>query len=247
MSNETIKVNRAKPKALPTITAPEYKTTLPFCEKTIKFRPFLVKEEKLFLIATEENDKAQILNTITKVLDDCTFNKLDIENMASVDIEWLLLQLRAKSKGDEIEVSLTCQDEDCKTKMEQIIRVSDIKTTPFDKSKFLVPITEDIAVKIKAPTMKTVERATDSEDTLKMLISSVESIVRGDDVWLASDYEYSELESFFDTLNDEQLQKIVEPLKQLPKVVLDVKYTCPACKKENVLRLEGLENFFTIL
>ena len=225
--------------------------TIPSTGQEIKYRPFVVREEKVLLTAIESDDAQQISNAMRDIVEVCTFKEVDVKSLAMFDLELIFLKLRAASVGENAEVGLTCSNEECKHQNAVKINLAEVELKGDPKASAVVQITDTVGVSLKYPTVLKVE------DTLKaskpeagidiaiaMIAASIESIHDADSVYPASESTAQELVDFIESLNKEQFTKVQEFFDNFPKLKEDVEFTCEKCKTVNNVTLEGLNDFF---
>lgn len=237
--------------ALPQLNLIKYDMTIPSTGQEIKYRPFVVREEKVLLTAIESDDAQQISNAMRDIVEVCTFKEVDVKALAMFDLELIFLKLRAASVGENAEVALTCSNEECKHQNPVKINLAGVELKGDPKASAVVQITDTVGVSLKYPTVLKVE------DTLKaskpeagidiaiaMIAASIESIHDADSVYPASESTAQELVDFIESLNKEQFTKVQEFFDNFPKLKEDVEFTCEKCKTVNNVTLEGLNDFF---
>ena len=237
--------------ALPQLNLIKYDMTIPSTGQEIKYRPFVVREEKVLLTAIESDDAQQISNAMRDIVEVCTFKEVDVKALAMFDLELIFLKLRAASVGENAEVALTCSNEECKHQNPVKINLAGVELKGDPKASAVVQITDTVGVSLKYPTVLKVE------DTLKaskpeagidiaiaMIAASIESIHDADSVYPASESTSKELVDFIESLNKEQFTKVQEFFDNFPKLKEDVEFTCEKCKTVNNVTLEGLNDFF---
>jgi hypothetical protein len=232
--------------ALPKINTPFYDMELPSTGKKIKYRPFLVKEEKLLLMAMESGKQADVSNVMKQIIGNCTDGKVDVDNLPMFDIEYLFLQLRIKSIDDIVNVNLKCGG--CNEGFNAKVDLKDVGVIfPEEKQEFKIQLTSDVGVVMKYPTldlMKDVKPGEESSpefifDTITRCIDSIY-----DEEQVYNDFDRNEIDEFIDSLPQEQFKKISTFFENMPKVQHEIKFTCPKCKKKNKIKLTGLQDFF---
>jgi hypothetical protein len=229
--------------ALPTIKLPTYELKLPSSGKKIKYRPFIVKERAILLLAMQEDDLDGILRAIDNLFDVCTFGKCKLDDMPIVDSEFLFINIRNKSIGEDLDVIHGC---DCGKDNE--IRLSlDQLSVEGISGKTDIDLGDNIFLKMKYPTLNhatlLAEGATE-DSILKVISSCIDCIIEGDAVHKGEDSTLEELKDFVLGLTQIQLNKIEDFFESIPKIVVHGNYKCKHCGKENEFKLEGLENFF---
>ena len=242
--------------ALPVVNASRYTTVVPSTGEEIEFRPFLVKEEKVLMVALESKDNKMIMRTLKDVLTACTFDKLDTDNLASFDLEYLFLQLRSKAVGETAKISLQCRAESCDETATHNVPLEQIKIdVPSDDDK-IVMITDDVGMKFKYPSVNDIEKLqvddvealTPEEQldkTMLMILNSLECIFDADNVYPAENETSEQLVEFVDGLNSSQFAKVSAWFSQMPALEHTLEWECKKCKHENSVELRGLQNFFT--
>lgn len=233
--------------ALPSIATPEFQTIIPSIGEKISYRPFLVKEEKLLLMAMEGNDQQEIANTILKILKSCIMSEVDVDRLSTFDVEYLFLQLRGKSVGEVIELSVAHPEGECKHRTQISISVDDIELSNSDNETKIM-LTDDVGVKMKYPTMTETMNVSqftlsDTETLFKLITLSVDFVFDKENVY--SDFNEQEIEDWINTLNQSQFAKIVQFFEGMPKLRHEVSYKCDKCGEEETIVLEGLQSFFT--
>ena len=231
--------------ALPKLTAPEYEMELPSTSETIKYRPFLVKEQKLLLIAQESSDDKQISSAMGKLVSECTFGKIDVKFNPMFDIEYAFLKIRGKSVGETIELELICPDDE-ETSVKQKINIDDIVVQIKDDHSTEIPLTDDISIDFRYPLITDMENLSElapSQIVFKLLANCVTSIRSGDEVYQKTDMSKKELDDFIDSFSNEQFEKVTNFFDTMPKIRHTVEITNPKTKVKSEVVLEGLENF----
>jgi hypothetical protein len=233
---------------LPKIVAPTYELRLPSTDELIKFRPFLVKEEKILLMALETEDEKQMTNAVKTILKNCILSKVKVEELSIFDIEYLFLNIRSKSVGEEIELNLTCTD-DNETVVQVTINVDDIKVNKPEDHKKIIDITDAITVVMKYPSMdmfikNNFSSTGKSEDVFEIAASCIEQILDGDDVYETKSFNKKEIMDFLESMDTAQFLKIQQFFETMPKLTHTVKVVNPNTEVENEIVIEGLANFF---
>ena len=236
---------------LPKINTPTYELVLPSSAKKIKYRPFLVREEKILIMALESEDVKQITESVIEILNSCILTKgIDITKLATFDIEYLFLNVRSKSVGETVEIVLTCPD-DNKTTVPMSIDIDAIKIKKDKKHKDVIKLDESLSLKLKYPSMQqfienNFEASDNSEvnNTLDMIVSCMDVIFNEEETWPATESTKKELEDFIDQLNTKQFKMIENFFATMPKLTHTVKVKNPKTNVESTIILEGLAAFF---
>jgi len=230
--------------ALPTIETPKYFLTIPSTKEAVEFRPFLVKEEKILMIAQEAKSNQSMITAMKDVIKSCTFGALDLYSLAMSDIEYLLLQIRSKSVGETSKISFKCDE--CDEIIDLTIDLSKIEVSAGEEKENKVQLTDDVGITLKAPGLKEAEIAAKSNKNnsiVQSLASVIESVYDNATVYPFADASPKEIETFIDSLSSEQVTKIKEWVDSIPTLKKEVKYKCSK-GKERTKMLSGLSDFF---
>lgn len=231
--------------ALPTIESPKYQLTIPSTGEMVEYRPFLVKEEKILMIAQEANTQAAMTSALKDIIKACTFAAVDLYSLTMYDLEYIFLNLRAKSVGETTEISIKCGecDEYVKTQIDlTTVEVKNLDNKIDDK----IQLTDTVGITLKAPGLKEMERATRTKTTsviTESIASVLDTIYDAEEVYPIADTNQKELETFIDSLSHPQLEKIQEWILQIPRLEHTVKITCPNGHTTE-RTLSGLSDFF---
>ena len=236
--------------ALPLANVAKYELTLPSQQKTINFRPFLVKEEKILLMAMESGESKEMMSAIKEIVKSCTFGEMLAENYPMFDIEYVFLQIRAKSVGEVAKIKVLCPD-DGETYADIDVDLSKIEVFVDDDHTPNIVIDEErkLGVTMKYPTLKDIDGETltgdiNIEKTYKMIENSIESIYEGETVHLAKDIEKKELTEFLENLTAGQMKKLTTFYNSMPRLEHKVMVTNPKTKVESEVTIKGLASFF---
>jgi len=236
---------------LPKINTPTYELVLPSTGKKIKYRPFLVREEKILIMALESEDIKQITSAVVEILDACILTRgVKLHNLATFDMEYLFLNVRGKSVGETIEVNIVCPD-DGKTSVTTEVDVDSIKIKKDKRHKNIVKLDDQLSMKLRYPSIEQfIESnfdtgATDVKTTMDMISNCIEMIYSEEETWESKDSTKKELEEFIDQLNTKQFKCIEEFFETMPKLSHTIKVTNPQTKVESEVVLEGLAAFFS--
>jgi len=239
---------------LPKINTPTYELVLPSTGKKIKYRPFLVREEKILIMAMESEDMNQITSAIIQIITDCILAKdIKVESLATFDIEYLFLNIRAKSVGETIEVNITCPD-DGETQVEVSINIDDIKVKKTRGHKNIVKLDDNISMKLKYPSLNQFiennfeinqTNTGDIGQSLSMISSCIEMVYNQEESWEASDCTQKELSEFIEQMNTKQFKQIEKFFTTMPKLSHEIAVKNPETGAESEVLLEGLAAFFS--
>tara|TARA_Y100000004_G_C8873380_1_gene394329 strand:+ start:49 stop:756 length:708 start_codon:yes stop_codon:yes gene_type:complete len=232
--------------ALPKLESPTFELVLPSTNEKIKFRPFLVKEQKILLMAQESKNETQIADTVGKLVNACTFGKVDSESVPMFDIEHIFLQLRAKSVGETVELKLLCPD-DNKTYAKTKINLEDVSVQMTADHTNVIKISDKVTITFKYPLLKDMKDIPDTKGEIdkvfELLNKCVHEIHFGDKVYNRVDMTNEELTEFMNSMSVDQLQEVMHFFNTMPKLRHTVKVTNPKTKVKSEVVLEGLQNF----
>ncbi len=226
---------------LPILAVPKYELTLPSTGKKIKYRPFLVKEEKILLRAEETSDEYERSQAIGQIIENCTFDAVKYSKLPVFDVEYIFLKLRAKSVGEIVTLNLLCQD-DKKTFAKVKVNINDVKVDKIKPKDNIIQLDDTVGLVLKYPTMN--DAVNRNEDFSDLLSSSILSVYDGDAVFDREDFSEEELKTFIDSMNPKQYIKTKEFFESIPRLYLDVRVLNPKTKVKTTQRIEGIESFF---
>ena len=230
---------------LPKISTPKYSLTIPSNGKSVEFRPFLVKEEKLLLLAQESKKTSEITKAINEVIDECTFGQAKLNELTSFDVEYIFLKLRAKSVGEVAEVSVKCKH--CEASNDIQINLDEVEVVKKEELPKKVMLTDTIGIVPRYISASSLNAnvGEDVNDMFSFYIRSViESIFDENNVYPISKTSKEDLDEFINSLNREQMNKIEEIIENSPKLEKEITFDCVKCKKQNTYILSGAESFF---
>jgi hypothetical protein len=236
---------------LPKISTPTYELELPSNGQTIQYRPFLVKEEKLLVIALESEDTKQITNAIKAVIKNCILTKgIKVEDLPTFDIEYLFLNIRGKSVGEEIEVNIICPD-DGETQVQVNINLDDIQVQKSDEHTKQIKVDQSIMMEMKYPSLEQfIKNNFDFSDknamdqSFELIGSCIDKIYTEEEVWTAADVTKKELNDFLESMNSSQFKEIEQFFETMPKLSHTIQVKNPKTEVESEVVLEGLASFF---
>lgn len=238
--------------ALPKITTSQHELVIPSTGKTVKYRPFLVKEEKVLIIALESQDAKQITNAVKQVLKECVITRgVKIEDLSSFDIEYLFLNVRGKSVGETIDLIITCGD-DGVTQIPVTVPIDEIQVETNPEHNQEIKLNSEYTLKMKYPSMSQFISAnfglTDDENEVEksfdIIADCIDLVYDAENVYAGSDTSKKEKIEWIESLTSEQFQMIEKFFNTMPRLTYTVKVTNPNTKKENTVVLEGLADFF---
>ena len=235
---------------LPKIATPTYELELPSTGATVKYRPFLVKEEKVLVIALESEDNKQITNAIKAVLKSCILSKgLKVENLPTFDIEYLFLNIRGKSVGEDLEVNIICPDDE-ETQVPVTINLDEIEVQRDDNHTNKIKVDDSIMMEMKYPSLdQFIKNNFDFNDNMMdqsfdLIATCIDKVYTEDEVWTAADCTKKEMRDFLEQMNSQQFKEIETFFETMPKLSHTINVTNPKTKVKSDVVLEGLSSFF---
>jgi hypothetical protein len=236
---------------LPKIATPIYELEIPSLKKKIRYRPFLVKEEKILIIALESEDSKQIANAVKNVISNCILSKgIKVEDLATFDIEYLFLNIRGKSVGETVDVLITCPD-DGETQVPTSINLDEIDVESNPEHSRDIKLDETLTLRMRYPSMmEFIKNNFDSsesvsvDDTFDLIVSCIDQIYSEEESWIASDSTKKELLEFVEQLSSKQFKEVEKFFDTMPKLSHTIKIKNPNTKVESEVVLEGLSAFF---
>tara|TARA_B100000965_G_scaffold318095_1_gene278781 strand:- start:438 stop:1145 length:708 start_codon:yes stop_codon:yes gene_type:complete len=232
--------------ALPKLDTPTYRLTIPSTREEIEYRPFLVKEQKLLMMAQESEDERQVIDTVGKLVSSCTFEKIDSDNSPLFDIEYVFLKIRGKSVGEKIKLNLTCPDDE-KTQVETEIDLEDVSVQMAADHTNEIQITDTVKMFLKYPILKNMKSvASDDSQTkqvFEVLSQCIHEIHFGEQVFNRVDISKKDINEFIDQLTSGQFDKILDFFNTMPKLRHVIPVTNPKTKVESEVVVEGLASF----
>ena len=236
---------------LPKIATPTYELVLPSTDETIQFRPFLVKEEKLLVLALESEDNKQITTAIKSVLKNCVLTKgIKVEQLPTFDIEYLFLNIRGKSVGEELEVNIVCPDDE-KTQVTVDINLDDIEVQKNEEHNKQIKLDDNLMMEMKYPSLDQFiknnfdfNEKNQMDQSFQLIASCIDKIYTEEEVWATADCTKKEVNDFLEQMNSGQFKLIETFFETMPKLSHVIKVTNPKTKVESDVVLEGLASFF---
>lgn len=240
---------------LPKIATPTYELTLPSNKKQIKYRPFLVKEEKILILAMESGNFDEIVTAVKNTLKDCIITRgIKVDQLPSFDLEYLFLNIRAKSVGETVELTVTCPDDE-QTQVDVKLNIDDVEVVVPKNHNSEVKVDDNITIKMKYPSLQEFiennfdfRNQNDSEETInksfEIVASCIDMVYTKDDSWSSTEVTKKELVDWLETMDSNQFKGIEEFFDTMPKLSHTLKIVNPKTKKESEIVLEGLSSFF---
>jgi hypothetical protein len=235
--------------ALPKINTPTYTMTVPSTGEQVSYRPYLVKEEKILMMAMETQDQRQMLQAIKQLISACTSGSVDVDKLTTFDIEYVFTKLRAKSVGEVARVEAPC--ESCEGKNEVEVNLdSDVQITGATDRDMNIPLTGDVGLIMKFPNVNDVmdnlnTEADEFDQLLAVMVACIDSVYQGDQFFDIKGQSKQEIDEFIGSLSNDQFTKIREFFDEMPQTTAHLKFKCQSCGADNDIELKGLVNFFT--
>jgi len=236
--------------ALPKMNAPLYNVTIPSNKKEVKFRPFLVKEEKSLLLAQQSEDPKVMINTLKSIIENCIVDNVDVDKLATFDYEYLFTQIRAKSVGEIVELLFLCDTcDDDKAKAQVNLDISKFQVDFPEGHDNKISLFDDVGIVMNNPTLATLVKLEkikegDVDSIFDVVADCMESVYTTEEVFNTKDQTKQEVIDFLENLTQEQFKKIETFFLTMPKLQQKVEYDCPVCNKHHVKMMEGLASFF---
>tara|TARA_B100000963_G_scaffold362024_1_gene402221 strand:- start:2932 stop:3642 length:711 start_codon:yes stop_codon:yes gene_type:complete len=235
--------------ALPQVNSSRYSTKLPSTGIEVDYRPYLVKEEKIMMVALESKDNKQIVKAMKDVAEACIYDDVDMESFTVFDLEWIFLQLRSKSVGENANVNLKCLEEDCNAMTEVSIKLDEVEMDDYDPNR-VVQMNDNVGIQMRYPSVSLMEQYDEEklqsvEGAFDLIIDCLEIIYDRDNVYHVKDEKREEVKEFVEALTSTQFKILADWLKKIPTVRKDIEWGCSKCEANNKLELRGLQSFFT--
>ena len=239
--------------ALPVNNAPKFRLTLPSNGQEYYFKPFLMKQEKALMLAMQSEDQKQMVATLSDIITECFENKLDVSELAMFDLEYIFAQLRSKSVGELVSLTMKCKQcdpNDEKARIRVEINLADIPVEFPENQDTKIMLWDDVGVQMRYPSIKILEKMDaiknpNDPDSLYAVISAcMDYIFTADEVFKVSETPPSEVKNFLDNLTNDQFTKIKDFFEQMPKMSKSIEYACPQCGNVHHQKIEGLNSFF---
>ena len=239
--------------ALPMMSTPTYTMVVPSTGASVKFRPFLVKEEKALLVAQQSEDPGVMIDTLKNVIKGCIQSELDINRLATFDLEYMFMQIRGKSVGETIDLVFPCDvdhgDQNEKARANVLVDINSItvERSPDHTNKF--ELFGNVGVVMKYPTVDTLKKLegldeNDLDKIFDIMALSIDYIYDGEQLYYSSEQKHEELVQFINNLSSEQFMKLQKFFETMPKLRKEIEYDCPVCGKHHKKVLEGIQSFF---
>jgi len=241
---------------LPKLDVPMYSVNLVSTGKPVRFRPFLVREQKLFLMAAESEDGSEMINTIRQVLKNCVLDEIDIDSLPTFDLEYLFMNLRARSVEEVVELNYKCnnrvkgddgEEKTCNGVVNLKVNILEIEPTKNPKHENKVKITDKLGIVFKYPTFEMFqkyEKMSENEVMMNILVDCIDYIFDDEQVYYAKDTPKKELEEFVDNLQQKDLEKFKRFFDTMPEIKKDIHFKCPKCTYEEDITIKGMQSFF---
>jgi hypothetical protein len=230
---------------LPKIVTPTYELEIPSSKEKITYRPFLVKEEKILLLAQESEKDSEMLLALKQIINNCTYEKVEVEKLPMFDLEYIFLQIRAKSVGEVVDLKLLCED-DGETYADVQVNLDEIDVEFTEGHSNSIQLTDEVGIIMSYPQINMMDLSSDSgtENVFGIIKNSINQITEGETVYERADFTEKDINEFLDSLTTEHFKLIQEFFETMPRLRHEVKFKNPKTKKQNKITLEGLNSFF---
>ena len=231
---------------LPVINTPTYELTIPSTKDTLVYRPFLVKEEKILLMAMEEENETQLNRALKQVVNNCTFQKVKVDKLPLFDLEYIFLRIRAKSVGEVAKIQVLCED-DGETYVPVEIDLESIEVEFQEDHSNTIELTDEISIQMGYPTFEFLNfkaEETEVNQLFDIIGSSIERVYEGETVYEKADFSKKDLKVFLESLTSEQFLRVQKFFETMPRLRHKIEVINPKTKKKNEITLEGLQAFF---
>ena len=241
---------------LPKLDTPTYELNLISTGKPVRYRPFLVKEQKMFLMSAESEDTKELITTIRNVLKNCLLDEVDVDNLPSFDLEYLFMNLRARSVEEVVNLKYKCnnnvkneegKEKKCNHVVEFDVNILEIEPTTYDNHTDKIQINEKVGIRLKYPTFEMFQKYDNldqSEAMLQVLVDCIDYIYDEEQMYYSKDATRKELEEFIDNLQQKDLEKFKEFFNTMPELKKDLNFDCPKCEHKETITVKGMQNFF---
>ena len=241
---------------LPKLDTPTYELNLISTGKPVRYRPFLVKEQKMFLMSAESEDTKELITTIRNVLKNCLLDEIDVDNLPSFDLEYLFMNLRARSVEEVVNLKYKCnnnvkneegKEKKCNHVVEFDVNILEIEPTTHDNHTDKIQINEKVGIRLKYPTFEMFQKYDNldqSEAMLQVLVDCIDYIYDEEQMYYSKDSTRKELEEFIDNLQQKDLEKFKDFFNTMPELKKDLNFDCPKCEHKETITVKGMQNFF---
>ena len=230
---------------LPKIVTPTYELEIPSSKEKITYRPFLVKEEKILLLAQEAEKDSEMLLALKQIINNCTYEKVEVEKLPMFDLEYIFLQIRAKSVGEVVDLKLLCED-DGETYADVQVNLDEVDVEFTEGHSNSIQLTDEVGIIMSYPQINMMDLSSNSgtENVFGIIKNSINQITEGETVYERADFTEKDINEFLDSLTTEHFKLIQEFFETMPRLRHEVKFKNPKTKKQNKITLEGLNSFF---
>ena len=227
------------------IVTPTYELEIPSSKEKITYRPFLVKEEKILLLAEESEKDSEMLLALKQIINNCTYEKVEVEKLPMFDLEYIFLQIRAKSVGEVVDLKLLCED-DGETYADVRVNLDEVDVEFTEGHSNSIQLTDEVGIIMSYPQINMMDLSSDSgtENVFGIIKNSINQITEGETVYERADFTEKDINEFLDSLTTEHFKLIQEFFETMPRLRHEVKFKNPKTKKQNKITLEGLNSFF---
>lgn len=234
--------------AFPKLDTPRYEMKVPSTGKKVVYRPYLVKEEKVLMLALESSDETQMIRAIKDVISSCTEQGVDVEKMTMFDLEYIFMRLRGKSVGETTDVSIKCKS--CETKNDTKVNLESVVVNVPKESARKIKLTDAVGVIMKYPSVNEMleiqsSSASEVDKLFDVIAVCIDSVYSGDEIFDSGSQSAKEMKDFIESLSSDQFNKVKDFIQDMPAATIAVDFTCSSCSTHNQFDVKGLANFFS--
>lgn len=222
---------------------PEYILTVPSSGKKVSYRPYLVKEEKILLMAAESKDENEIIRAIENTVAACVDDSIDVSRLCTFDLEYMFLQLRSKSTGENADILMKCSE--CGEKNEVVVPLNDIQCSATSESN-VIELTKEISLEMKYPSYNDMNLSTDNKDEFgfQIIARCIEAVLTEEERIVIGEETTEDVTAFIESMTQEQFKKVVDFVQNMPSLTYDMKFVCQGCGAKNETEIKGIQSFF---
>lgn len=223
---------------------PEYTLTVPSNGKKVNYRPYLVKEEKVLLMAAESKDENEIIRAIENTVGACVDDSIDVSQLCTFDLEYIFLQLRSKSTGENSEILIKCQS--CDEKNEVIVPLGEVECTGSTRESNIIELTKEISLEMRYPSYRDMNLSSNNEDKFgfEVILRCIEAVLTEEERIVIGEEKTEDVEKFVESMTQEQFKKIIDFIQGMPSLTYDLNFICQSCGAANEREIRGIQSFF---
>lgn len=226
-----------------------YRMTIPSTGQEVNYRPYLVKEEKQMMLASETNDQKRMMETMAKTIQSCVEEDIDVKNLATFDVEYMFTQIRARSVGENAEILISCGSDDCNHKSTVVVNLTEAKVDVKESDK-IIELTDSVSIEMKYPSyIDVMNNYKDGEDDVEfgftMVAKSINAVLTEEERIAVKDLPTKEVMDFIESMSRAQFENIGKFIEEIPQLGVETEWSCEKCSYDNKYKLKGLQDFFS--